>query len=122
MSWTAIIKNTAVEDDPVLSVIPYFGDDDREGVDLSLYKVDATREEVGLGGRQGEGREWEGDRVATRGKVVQTVTGKQRQSKRREAAGGGGRGAERRLSTTNGYSLDMKPRCLQEHDRDTTMT
>jgi hypothetical protein len=45
MSWTAIIKNTAVEDDPVLTVIPYFGDDDREGVDLSLYQMDATREE-----------------------------------------------------------------------------
>lgn len=45
MSWTAIIKNTAVEDDPVLSAIPYFGDDDREGVDLSLYYKDATREE-----------------------------------------------------------------------------
>ena len=45
MSWTAIIKNTAVEDDPVLTVIPYFGDDDREGVDLSLYQMDGTREE-----------------------------------------------------------------------------
>ena len=45
MSWTAIIKNTAVEDDPVLSVIPYFGDDDREGVDLSLYQKNATVEE-----------------------------------------------------------------------------
>ena len=45
MSWTAIIKNTVVEDDPVLTVIPYFGDDDREGVDLSLYKEDKTAEE-----------------------------------------------------------------------------
>jgi hypothetical protein len=45
MSWTAIIKNTAVEDNPVLTVIPYFGDDDREGVDLSLYQKNATAEE-----------------------------------------------------------------------------
>ena len=45
MSWTAVIRNTVVEDDPVLTVIPYFGDDDREGVDLSLYQVDATSDE-----------------------------------------------------------------------------
>ena len=30
MSWTCIIGNTSVEDDPVLRVIPYFCDDDRE--------------------------------------------------------------------------------------------
>jgi len=45
MSWTAIIKNTSVEDDPVLRVIPYFTDDDREGIDITLYEIDATREE-----------------------------------------------------------------------------
>ena len=60
MSWTAIIKNTSVEDDPVLRVIPYFtgsemcmyddlidipSDDDREGIDITLYEIDATREE-----------------------------------------------------------------------------
>lgn len=68
MSWTAIIRNTCVEDDPVLRVIPYFADDDREGIasalsatavlrgtlvltrsillpgiDITLYDIDATQ-------------------------------------------------------------------------------
>ncbi|KAJ1484858.1 hypothetical protein T484DRAFT_1795752 [Baffinella frigidus] len=37
MSWTRTIYSTSVEDDAVLRVIPYFADNDTEGVDLSLY-------------------------------------------------------------------------------------
>ena len=48
MSWTAITRNTRLEDDPVLRVIPYFADDDKEGIDITLYDQDATRVSLSL--------------------------------------------------------------------------
>ncbi|KAJ8598335.1 hypothetical protein CTAYLR_002966 [Chrysophaeum taylorii] len=37
VAWNALRKNFHVDDDPVLRYVPYFGDDDKTGVDISAY-------------------------------------------------------------------------------------
>lgn len=47
LTWTNIAYNVRCEDEPVLRYVPYFGDDDVTGVDVSAYDLVPGELEVG---------------------------------------------------------------------------